>query len=349
MTSSRAGRLAAVTFSVVVALALAELALRAFAPIYTVGIQKSYEYDSVLGVRLKPGFHATRMTDHLEEITTNKLGVIDFRENYVGYPELAFALGDSYTQGTGLPTDMSYPAQLDQIVNRAADGRYERRVAVLNLGLGSYGGEQSLLVLQRFTKSVGKPAWCLYAGSDNDYDDDLLFKRGGRHRQLVRGTPRWKGFAEALGAVSNLQLVLRLKIPLAQRRLDAIRADAASGEESPAQISIAEREWPVIERIVSACAAAGGRTIVTWIPPGNMVSYDWAKRKSAERGIPFNDWYPRVASAIAAIPQLPEDNPHSGGHHRGWVAAQVAAGFRDEMSSLRPTEKLSSSPSGISR
>jgi hypothetical protein len=80
-----------------------------------------------------------------------------------------------------------------------------------------------------------------------------------------------------------------------------------------------------------------------------MVSYDWLKANAASRGIPFNDWYPRVSSTLAAIPALPLGNPHSGGHYRGWVAAQIAEGFLAEIGRITTTEAPASTPASASR
>lgn len=360
--------LAVVAAASIAALLAAELSLRAFAPIHTVGIRRSYEYDSLLGVRLGSGVDERRLTDHLEEIHTNRMGVVDFREDFSGYPAVAFALGDSYTQGTGLPSDASYPAQLDESLNRDSAGMYVRRIAVLNLGLGSFGGEQSLRALERFGRTIRAPSWCLYLGSDNDYEDDLLFQSGARHRQLVAGTPRWYGLEKPIAWVGDTQLGLRLRLGLSQGRLNRVRKAARSAASTPPtagervnaeakpasparQRSVAELEWPVIERIVQSCAALGGRAILSWIPHGDRLSYDWLKARAADRGIAFNDWYPRVTSMIDAIPGYPVANPHSGGHYRGWVSRQIAEGFRDEItrSGITPTGTPSPIPTSASR
>jgi hypothetical protein len=313
-----------VIFSLTIAILAAELGLRWLAPVHTVGIRNSYEYDAELGVKLRPSVHLFRLTDHLEEIRTNRFGVVDFRDDYSGYPALAFAIGDSFTQGTGLPPDESYPTKLDLILNRDSTGRYEKRIAVVNLGIGSFGGEQSLRALQRFAKTIGAPKYCLYLGSDNDFDDDVLFRSGSRHRQLVRGNPYWGPFVAPLAWISSLQIVLRAKLFLADRRLQNIRP-ASSGKSVP------EMEWPVIEKIISTCEALGAKPILAWVPPGNMVSYSWIKNKAAKKGIAFNDWYPSERSTLAALPSLPERNPHSGDHYPGWISGLIAAGFGREI------------------
>ena len=329
-----------VLLSLSVALVGAETMLRNIAPIYTAGIRSSYEYDSILGVRLKKNFSGSRITDHLEEVRTNRYGIVDHRENYSAYAREAFALGDSYTQGTGLPLDAAYPAQLDIMLNQDSSGRYAPRTAVLNLGLGSYGGEQSLLTLQRFAKELGAPAWCLYVGADNDRDDDLMFRNGIRHRHLVDGTPRWRGMAGFLGAVSDLQIVIRFRTALAERRLRQLRSATEPGDQQATDTtsragvvtgagpsSTAEAQWPVIGRIISTCRGLGANVIITWADTQPMESYEWLRAKAASEGVLFNDWYPRVQSVREAIPSLPLENSHSARHYRGWVMHEMAAGF----------------------
>ncbi|MEP6506583.1 MAG: hypothetical protein ABJC63_00045 [Gemmatimonadales bacterium] len=317
------------TVALIVAFLVAEAGLRHFSPIYTVGIQSSYQYDPELGVVLRKSVNLSRLTDHREEIRTNRFGVADFRESYAGYPKLAFAIGDSYTQGTGLPADESYPMQLDQMLNRDGAGMFLKRIAVVNVGLGSYGGEQSLLALKRFEKTLGAPAYCLYLGSDNDFDDDLLFKSGSRHRQLVVGSPKWGRFARPLAWIGGFQTILRAKLLLADRRLNALRR--AAFQTRGADTSVAAKEWPIVEQIVSECRAKPAVPILSWVVGANSDSYAWLRSKSAANGIAFNDWYPRFTSVAREIPQLPEYNPHSGRHYRGWVASIIADGFRRQM------------------
>src|SRR5262249_22020078 len=127
-----------------ITLVAAELALRIFAPVYTVGIQSAYQYDPELGYRLTPGVHSYQLTDHLEEIRTNAIGTVNFQEHFERYRTLVFAAGDSYTQGTGNSSDSSYPFQLDLLLNQDDHGLYGERYGIVNLGLAAFGTEQSL-------------------------------------------------------------------------------------------------------------------------------------------------------------------------------------------------------------
>lgn len=119
------------------ALALAEVALRVFAPVYTVEIQIAYQYDPELAFRVTPGVHRNKLTDHLEEIRTNALGTQNFEERFDAYPVLLFAVGDSYTQGTGNSSDTSSSFPLDLLSNQDKRGllslRPDFRVTMLSL------------------------------------------------------------------------------------------------------------------------------------------------------------------------------------------------------------------------
>lgn len=315
--------------SCLVLIGFAEFGLRVVAPIHLAGIQSAYRYDEDLGYRLGPGLHLYRLTDHLEEVRTNRLGTVNFQESFDGYPEVAFALGDSFTQGTGLPADASYPFQLDLLWNRDELGFYAKKLAIVNLGLAAFGGQQSLVSLERFAKELGTPDYVLYLGSDNDWDDDVLFESGYRHRHIVYGSPRWGASVRPLLWLGELELVKRGKLAIAElRRLRLVaEAESRQGAGQPGTpISVAEREWPVIEEIHQRTQEWGSTLILSWAnAPGP--SYSWLRERAAQAGIAFADWEPRAASVQAAIPELPFANPHSGGHWRPWANAEIAQAY----------------------
>jgi hypothetical protein len=352
-TRSRAVRATfAVLASLICSLFVAEIILRWTSPVYTAGIQQSYQYDPVLGVRLRDSIHLFRVTDHQEEVRSNRFGTANFQDDFSGYQRLLFALGDSYTQGTGLPADLAYPAQLDLGINRDSVGYYRKRAAVVNLGLAAYGGQQSLLVLERYARLLGNPKACLYLGSDNDFDDDLLFLNGDRHRHVVTGNPRYGHLTPILMWLGNTQIALRLKLSIASRHIASVRrnrgirqlSDTTSDAKRAAVAgysmsgsrprSVAELEWHVIKRTIDACHSRGAVTVLSWSkPPGDSPSYGWLEAKARSEGVPFNDWYSRVASVIRAIPELPISNQHAARHYRGWVSQEIAAGFKRELDS----------------
>ena len=314
--SSFLKRLALLIATVVVLLVVIEVVLRIFFPVYPTGDLRAFEYDDQLGYRLRPGIHELYTTDHQEEILANDLDADNFQRDFSGYQHLVFAIGDSYTEGTGVPADMSYPSQLDLILNRDDSGMYLKKFGVANLGLSGFGGEQELIALDRASHEIGPPAVILYLGCDNDHDDDLLFTSGYSHKHLVAGSPHWGSLVTPMQWLTNdLQLGLRTKLFVAGMRHQQVIA-------SDDKRSAAEIELPVLERLRQFAAVQNSRLAVSWSTEGD--SYKWLKSWAVEHNIAFADWAPRVDSVTAAIPDLPTENPHSSGHHRGWVNTIIA-------------------------
>lgn len=300
--------------------AAAEVVLRLFAPLHLVGFPDAYVFDVELGVRAKPGVHALRTTDHQQELRVNRLGSVNFQEDFSGYRTRLFALGDSYTQGTGLPADAAYPFQLDLLLNRDGAGRYEKRVAVVNLGLAANGGEQSLLILRRFTEKLGRPDVVLYLGAENDASDDAMFLHGDRHRHLVDGSPRWGAALPLVRWAAEMELGKRLRLALKRPPASPATAGARSGR------SVAEQQRSVFERLKAQCRETNSTLVVSWAAAPSA-SYDWLKNWAATNDVAFADWLPGVESVRTTIPELPLTNPHSGGHLRPWVNRVIAEEF----------------------
>lgn len=311
-------------------LAVAECALRLFAPVYTVGIQSAYQYDPELGYRLAPGIHRYQLTDHLEEIRTNALGTVNFQEHFDRYPVLVFAAGDSYTQGTGNSADSSYPFQLDMLLNQDENGLYATRYGVVNLGLAAFGTEQSLIAIKRYAGLVGKPRYVLYLGCDNDWEDDVLLRSGYRNQQLVAGSPKWGRFVKPLIWLSQFELVKRAKLALSEFRRARLVSRAASGAPGTGEPSVAERVWPTIEQIVALSHEWNAILVLGWANPDSD-SYAWLKAKAAAEQISFADWKPPMESVRGKIPDLPMQNPHSGGHWRPWTNGVIARTYARAM------------------
>ncbi len=315
-------RITLVFVSTLVSLLAVELFLRIFMPFYQTSIPESLQYDSELGFRLRPGTHVFKTTDFQQEVQVNQLGTANFQENFDGYQTIVFALGDSFTQGAGLPVDMSYPAQLDLILNEDEQGFYNKKYGVVNLGLAAFGGEQSLITLRRWAGIVRQPKYILYLGCVNDYDDDVLFKSGYSGRHLVEGSPLWGGLVRPLQWLTNdLQIGVRSKVLLARARRFQAGAVDISNEDEKAP-STAELEQPALEKLAQYARENNATLIIGWSEKG--LSYDWLKNWAANNSIRFADWRPKVDSVTASIPALPTENQHSGAHHRGWVNHMIA-------------------------
>jgi len=315
------------------ALCLAELALRLFAPLHLADEPTAYVYDAELGFRLRESHYSLRTTDFLQEIRTNRRGTANFQEDFSRFPSLVFAVGDSFTQGTGLPADAAYPFQLDLILNTDARGRYTPRYGVVNLGVAGYGGEQALILLRRTAQRLHPPAVILYLGCENDDADDLLFRSGYRHKHIVEGSPLWGGWVRPLQWLTNdLQIGVRAKVAIDVMRRGRIPgADVpAAGAPAPAA---ARSGADVRERLAAFAREHNARLVVSWA--NDTESYGLLQKWAAQRGIPFADWRARVVSVQAAMPALTANNPHSGGHHRAWVNRLIAEEFARQMQAAR--------------
>lgn len=317
-----------------------ELVLRCFFPLYAAGgVVGLYQYDKELADRLRPGIHFTRTTDYQEEMHTNKLGTVNFQEIFEPYERIVFAVGDSYTQGTGLPPDASYPFQLDLLLNMA-NGAYQQTYGVVNLGLSAYGLEQTLICLRRYAGILGRPDYILFLGCDNDYADDVEFREGDRHRHLTEGNPHWGPWLKPVQWLTvETEIGKRLKVAIrtAQkaRRLRASRP-RASAEQTPCPAALEE---PALARLLEAATELDATLIVSWaaLPDDPSPSYQWFKQWARSHHVAFADWHGRVQSVCEAMEGLPTLNPHSGGHYRTWVNTMIAASFAEQIrASERP-------------
>lgn len=310
----------------IVGVAALEVGFRIFKPFRSAGTLRAYEYDPDMGYRLKPGLNLTRITDHLEEVHSNRLGTANYQEDFGGYPTLVFAVGDSYTMGIGLPPDAAYPFQLDLILNRDEKGLYAKRYGVVNLGMAGMGAEQHLIQLRRSAVRLGKPAVVLYLGCDNDFQDDLLFRNGSRHTFGVEGNPRYGPFLWLRMWVDRTDLGQRLLYRWAMARDRRLSRQALGVENwrlSPRPI--AELQAPMLEKIAAATREQGARLVVSWVDTTG--SYQFLKSWAAAKNIPFADWKPAADSVRETMPALSTENPHSGLHYRTWVNRLIAEAY----------------------
>jgi hypothetical protein len=303
-----------------------EVFLRVYAPITPVDVPWMYAYDAQTGYRLGASLRIFESVDYQKEIVSNALGTADFREDFDVSQPLVFALGDSYTQGSGIPADMAYPFQLDLTLNLDSSGMYHPRFTVVNLGVFSYGCEQSILRLNEYTRKIDTPAVVLYMGYDNDYADDQSFLAGFRHRFVTKGSPYWPAWVIGpLQAVQhNFEIAKRVRMAYHLLRGNS-REEVLERSMSDTIICVAAREENALSRLLRQCRLYRSQLIMTWIWPSP--SYGWLKQWAARHEVPFADWMPRVNAVESAIPGLPLENNHSGDHLRGWVNRIIAAEF----------------------
>ena len=294
------------------------------------GNRHAYRYDEALGCRLQDNLRLLRTTDYQEEIYTNQLGTANFQKDFADYQTLVLVVGDSFTQGTGLPMDASYPFQLDLLLNMQND-HYVKKYAVVNLGVATYGGKQNLITLKKYCEKLGKPAYVLYLGCNNDYEDDLLLESGRVHKRMVAGNPNWPWYTNPLiWWAHETELGKRVKIALGNLKKRRIFSQDRALSQSPdKQKGAAELEEPIFQELSKLTRQVGAKLIVSWanLPSEQDSSYTWLKEFARQHQIAFADWYPAVQSVQTAIQAIPLDNPHSGGHHRTWVNRQIAQAY----------------------
>lgn len=325
-------RISIVLLAALAGVFIVELTLRLFFTQYYPVIAAAYEYDPEMAFRLRPHAHLLKTTDFQQESVSNPLGTANFQDGFDGYESLVFAVGDSYTQGTGVPADMSYPSQLDFILNRDEQGFYVKRFGVVNLGVAGFGGEQSLINLRRWGTRLRPPAIILYIGCDNDFEDDMSFRSGDRGRIVIAGSPTWGILTRPLRfLLEDTQIGLRARVAYRQRRRERMVNEAM--KQLGGKPSVAELESSVLERLKSYAEEQRSRLIVSWNDDGE--SYRWLKAWAAQHGIAFADWAPKANSVREAMPRLTLDNQHSGGHHRGWTNQFIATEFARQIQAHR--------------
>jgi len=325
---------------------LAEVLLRTFAPVHLVGSTSWYQYDEELGVLVRPSMHSLRLTDSLNEMRTNALGTINYQEDFEPYEALVFAAGDSYTQGIGVPSDASYPFQLDVMLNTTS-GLYEPRYGVVNIGLAAYGMEQAMIVIERYAERIGKPDYILYFGCSNDFEDDRLFESGYRHNHMVDGNPRYGAAAGLLQwATEKSQLAIRLKVAVARIRRGFIVQSPAAGGPRP---NVAELQHERFDRLKSLADRLGATLVVSWTDKAghDAGAYSWLAEWAAANDVRFADWHPLTASIESEMPGLNTHNMHSSGHFRTWVYNVVARAYAQQVLSDQAPE-VSGSSAGLS-
>src|SRR5881296_1922819 len=141
-------------------LALAELGLRLFRPVQYLKpptpIPPEERGEELYRPSLVPGLSYEMVPDRdgiFEDmpVRTNSLGM---RGSEPAPPDPSLcrvaAVGDSFTFGFGVEEKASYPAVLQEILNRSAAGR-ERRFEVLNFGVVGYNTQDEAVVIERKT------------------------------------------------------------------------------------------------------------------------------------------------------------------------------------------------------
>jgi hypothetical protein len=153
--------------SVLVAIGLAELALRLFVPLRDVGPSFTV-HDPVLGKRVKESFSTERITPEFRmRFTTNSLG---FRgpEPRAGAAAPILFLGDSFTMGYGVNDGEEFPALVAQALLRRDAGA----PPVVNAGIGDSGNGYWIKFLRTRGEALA-PRLVVMQVFENDFSDNL--------------------------------------------------------------------------------------------------------------------------------------------------------------------------------
>ena len=267
----------------------------------------------------------------------NSFGTINFTNDFTEFSNTVFTLGDSYTQGVGIPMDASYPAQLNLFLNINNYNISEPNFAVINLGLAAYGGKQNLAIYERYKDKLGKPDILLYLGCENDETDDLLFASGYRHRALVENSPVYGVFQKPLAYLTHKTEIGKrlnfLRGNLARRKVDIQEPPdfALKKSEFKGHTSVAEKQQDIFNWLLEETKRNDIFFVVGWAnylkTEKNCNSYEWLKKWAEKNDVAFADWHPYVCKLVNFRPNLPLTNDHSGGHYRVWVNTVIALEF----------------------
>ncbi|HEY3176107.1 MAG TPA: SGNH/GDSL hydrolase family protein [Candidatus Polarisedimenticolia bacterium] len=263
----------------------AEIALRLLSPQALLHDPDAFTPDPLLGARLKPGF--TDLVVTTEFSSRWRINADGYRGPVAGsdgVPALRIAaLGDSFTFGYGVEEDQAWPRILERGLNagRPAD----RRVEVVNLGVGGYGTWQETLWLEEKWGSL-RPDLALvafYVGNDPDDNAHALEasrrspegvapSEGARRPPRAELVKRWLGSRWHLFSFVSTradELLVRLGL---RRLVYPFEMDVLRVAEAP-QIAEAWKATRVsLERLARFCRDKGLRVIVIVVPMKHQVS-----------------------------------------------------------------------------
>lgn len=302
-----AGNLALLFVSTAVACAVAEVAIRTFAP-QPLGLR----FYSREGILLHyPGARIREIRPDFESVVSIDSDGLRDREYPPGKPEGGFrilVLGDSYTDGIQVNDDEVWPKQVEALLARAGS----RRVELVNAAVAGSGTGDELRYLE-----VYGPRWqadlvllAFYCGNDlrdNLSDDKVSFEDGRlevRHRKPYGWTRFQVKTARAwLGSHSHLYQFVRdrmhpdeiwktflVKIGLREAATDAPVEwedfDDKRVAETPQPPEI-ERGWELtralLDRMNEVARSQGSRFAVVVIPSRWMVDTDLITSKMESR------------------------------------------------------------------
>ena len=268
--------LTVVLVATIVALLLGEAGLRIRSAGET-SLEGLFRGDSELGVALTPGYEGGEKTSEFEyNVRINSLGI---RDNPV-LPKVPgvhriLVLGDSFTFGSGVPLEFSYPKLMEHYLNAADDGR---RFEVINAGAPGYGPFHESYMLERLMEPVTPDVVVLGFFVGNDFTDNYRRPSPEESRKTLRGF---------LWLHSALFRFVNRYAPLPGRRASYdIHRDKPSDET----LATIEEAYKFVLEIGQRCAASGVEFLVVVIPRFTQVHPDaWNKAVTVYR-LPPEDY-----------------------------------------------------------
>lgn len=167
-------RIAAFCFGLVVAVLIAEVAVRVLTPAQITG--RWVTLDKRYGFFHRPNFSETlryKGTNVVWRVEINSLGLRDKEYDLSRTNVLrVLLLGDSFTFGYGLSADQIFDEKLERLLNDAGIPAY-----VINGGVAGWGTLQEV-TFARDHFSILRPDIVVLTFSENDQNDDIVYQKG---------------------------------------------------------------------------------------------------------------------------------------------------------------------------
>ena len=204
----------------------------------------------------------------------------------------------------------------------------------MNLGTSANGGLQNIENYKIYKTKIRKPDYVFYLGCDNDLTDDLRFKGGYRHKQIVDGNPYYGFMVKPLQIISDLETIKRLKLfrnDLITRKFSSSSKSNKASISSKSCNSVASKSEAVLQELLDLSKNDNFTLIVSWVYYPEQYeeysSYNWIKNWAIKNKIKFADYRKGINSAKEHWVNMPFDNDHSGGHYRAWINFLIADSF----------------------
>lgn len=252
-------------------------------------------YDTLLGWMARPDFYDPNLYGPNISLRTNAQG---FRNDHPIAPRVApgriraVCSGDSYTLGWGVDDEHSWCRLLEQRIPGLES---------VNMGQGGYGVDQAYLWYKRdgqplehqlhifgvILEDIERMRYPAFSG----FGKPVLRVEGDSIRvdnvPVPRGSYRWPRVVEflysarpAFGSLRMSMLWARISARVRRMSTPAPRARHKADGTSPRNDSVADPEWPVVERVFRNLAvlnrARGSRLVVVFLP----IRKDWNDSKS---------------------------------------------------------------------